>query len=172
VTRASEPNQPMAWCLFTSQSRPFAVQLDSVSEVVRVDRLVRLPLSPARLVGLCTLRRDVIPVFRPFSDQSETPGSSEEKTSEEKTIVLILRVARGNWGFLIDPGGVQIHQCLPEEIVRFEIGEHSKRMIQAGSLYSILDPEETWQELPTSVEFSYNLDSPKELVSRRGCHGT
>ncbi len=61
---SADGNARRAWYLFRSEGVPFAVGLEAVAEVVEADRPVRLPLCPPRVLGLCTVRRDVVPVVR------------------------------------------------------------------------------------------------------------
>ena len=82
-----------AWCLFRSGARPYAVRLDAVAEIVDADGLVRLPLSPPRVLGLFTLRRDVVPVLRMAEGQDDDPGGPDTKL-----VVLILRTEGGRLG--------------------------------------------------------------------------
>ncbi len=67
----------------------FAVGLEAVAEVVEVERLVRLPQSPPHVLGLCALRRDVIPVVAVQRTAAE-PSS--------RFLVLILRTSQGGMG--------------------------------------------------------------------------
>lgn len=132
-----------AFCLFRSGSRPCAVPLSAVVEVVRGDRLTRLPGSSPALAGLCILRRDVLPVFRP----AEGRGAAEPPSLAGKSFVLVLACSRGNWGLLIDPEGILVH------------GEGSvaaaREVIHDKTAYALIDPEEAWRELRASMEAWY-----------------
>jgi hypothetical protein len=80
-----------AWCLFRIDSRPYTVGLESVAEVVEAEGLVRLPLGSHRVLGLCTFRRDVVPVIA--LDPAAGPASDLAR-SDPRPLVLILRIDR------------------------------------------------------------------------------
>src|SRR5438874_1226602 len=68
------PQPPRAWCLFRCGRATLAVGLEAVAEVVEVERLVVLPHSPPRVLGLCALRREVIPVIGLVDPGDEPAG--------------------------------------------------------------------------------------------------
>ena len=96
-----------SWCLFSSGAQRFAVRLGNVAEVTLVDRFVRLPLAHPRVVGLCTIRRDVIPVFRQEA-QSESTAVVPSALFEPQALVLVLQTEWGKWGHLIESQDVSV----------------------------------------------------------------
>ncbi len=114
-----------------------------------MDRLIRLPMSPPRLVGLCKLGRDVIPVFVPFSDPVEWPASAGQTQ-----LVVVLKASKGQWGFLVDPGGVHVHEDSPASSVAAPSLEPRSVDRECSDLVSV-DPEATWQELRKLVNLWY-----------------
>ena len=147
---ASSIPQHHAWCLFNSNTRPFAVRLESVAEVVQVDRLVRLPLAPPRLVGLYALRRSVIPVFRIDGGISDA-----DQSSIGKSIVLVLRSTQGTLGFLIDREGVEIHEEEPSPSENEPVPHAEREVHRGGVPHSVIDSEAAWQELDGSISAWY-----------------
>jgi hypothetical protein len=149
MTRSPQPALSSAWCSFSSLGRMYSVRLDSVCQVVQVDRLIRLPMSPPRLVGLCKLGRDVIPVFVPFSDPVVKPAPAGQTQ-----LVLVLRATKGQWGFLVDPGGVHVHEDSPAGSVQAPSLEPPSVDRENPDLVSV-DPEATWHELRKLVNVGY-----------------
>ncbi len=118
---------PCGYFQFWSHGRSYAVALESVDQVIRMDRLIPIPFVPPTLLGLGLLRRDAMPVFvlepdHPMTEPStsETPtkvtatpwtathpseeGSAHEPaaTDPERPVVLVLRGTMGRWGLAID----------------------------------------------------------------------
>ena len=58
-----EATAAQSWCLVRIDARPFAVALGAVVEIVEAEELVRLPLCSPQVLGLCTYRRDLLPVI-------------------------------------------------------------------------------------------------------------
>jgi len=106
-------------------------------------------MSPPRLVGLCKLGRDVIPVFVPFSDPVVKPAPAGQTQ-----LVLVLRATKGQWGFLVDPGGVHVHEDSPAGSVQAPSLEPPSVDRENPDLVSV-DPEATWQELRKLVNLGY-----------------
>ena len=65
-----------------------AVRLESVAEVIWVERLTRFPLAPPQVLGLCTLRRDVIPVVL-----LDDVARSLRQAPDGKLVVLVLQTS-------------------------------------------------------------------------------
>jgi chemotaxis signal transduction protein len=142
------------WCLFKSDSRPFAVGLDAVAEVVEADRLVRLSLCPPQVLGLCTVRRDIVPVL-----SLTPPAAGGEREPEGKTIVLILRSDEGVWGIRADREGTAVADG------RFEpagsLADDAEGAAIVGTLkrgdhaHAVIDPGQTWRNVREHVEAWY-----------------
>jgi chemotaxis signal transduction protein len=139
-----------ALCLFTCGRRPLAVPLEAVAEVVELDRLVPMPLCPPRVVGLCALRRDVVPVVR---------LGDEEAGGESGHVALLLRAEPGPWGILIDRDGVAVtddghdHRDGPPTIADgvAVVGAVER----GGASHAVLDPAETARVLRDEIERWY-----------------
>ena len=52
------------FCLFRGDGRPMAISVESVAEVLETDTLIRLAWSPPQVVGMCSYRREVVPVVK------------------------------------------------------------------------------------------------------------
>ena len=154
----SVAERPSAWCLFESSSRHWAVPLESVAEIIAVDRLVRMPLCPPDLLGLCTVRREAIPVFWPVHDEA-SPGHLTPSH-----VVLILRVAQGLWGMPIiregtivleDEPGIVPTSPDPSAARPSDSPDDSSAILRGKVRYKILDPETAWHEARRSIERWY-----------------
>lgn len=139
------------WCCFRSGNRSYAVDLKAVVEVIETEGLVRLPHSPAVVLGLCAFRRDVISVVR----VGGTDGNSERRGRID---VLILRTEQGYWGLPIDRSGtVVIEDVLQEERGR-DAEDSSPGPVLLGTLRrgdvacAVIDPESTWLRLRAAIE--------------------
>ena len=143
-----------AWCLFQSGARPYAVRLDAVAEIVDADGLVRLPLSPPRVLGLFTLRRDVVPVLRMAEGQDEDPGGPDTRL-----VVLILRTEGGVWGIPVDRGttvGVEETHIDPGGPHPTGDGPEGPRtIVRGGTTFAVVDPESAWREVRATIEGWY-----------------
>ncbi len=103
VLRSSSAVSAPSWCFFRSEAYPFAVELEVVAEVVQADRLIRLAHCPPQILGMCTVRRDVIPVL------TLNPGAaSTEPAPETPVVVLVIRSDQGMWGIRIDREGTAV----------------------------------------------------------------
>ncbi len=137
------------WCCFRSGTRYFAVDLKSVVEVIETDVLVRLPQSPKCILGLCTFRRDVIPVVRLAEELPEEPRQG-------RRVVLILRTEHGTWGVDIDRSGTLVTESSLLEsrdknddgITAVVIGDVHK----GETISSVIDAEATWHRLRSAIE--------------------
>jgi hypothetical protein len=145
--------------LFRSEARPYAIRIASVAEVVRVERLVRLPLAPPRLVGLRILRRDVIPVFRPREAELKNAVATDGVS-----LVLLIRAAQGIWGLLIDREGLQVREEIPTNHERSSPDPAPDRVLIDEVTYQRIDPEIAWEELQMSMNSWYSFHSPSQLV--------
>jgi chemotaxis signal transduction protein len=150
LTGAEGPAPVAACCLFSCRSRRYAVRLDAVEEVNRVDSLVRLPLGPPRLAGLCVVRRAVVPVF-----WMDPPEADDRRAAGEHDLVLVLRIDHGSWGLLIDAEGIVVHQDGPAPESGPAEGVDPGRIVRDGKVYEVLDPAHTWHDLRMTVDAWY-----------------
>jgi hypothetical protein len=144
------------WCLFRCGSEAFAIALESVAEIVEVERLVGLPHSPPGVLGLCTLRREVVPVIAlggPWPDDATAEGAV--------TLVLILKAAAGLWALRVSAEGTAVAEE-PLEVAGM-VGPTSgaRGGVQASFLgtvrrgdsdYAVIDPEVTWRGVRESID--------------------
>ncbi|QDV35814.1 chemotaxis protein CheW [Tautonia plasticadhaerens] len=144
-----------AYCLFLSESRPLGVPLDAVAEVMEAGRLVRLPLCPGQVVGLCTYRGKIVPVVRPGDEGGGPPGGGEGGGRA----VLILRTGRGLWGLSIDRGGVSVE--VAGEGPAGEGPPIGRGFVASGSVgrrgtsHAVLDPDRSWRGVKTEIDQWY-----------------
>src|SRR4051794_7843998 len=140
-----------SWCLLHSGARPYAVRLDAVAEIVDADGLVRLPLCPPRVLGLFTLRRDVVPVIRMAEGQDQDRGGLDARL-----VVLILRTEGGVWGIRVDRGttvGVEETLNDPGGPPSTEDGPGGPRtVVRGGTTFAVVDPEPAWREVRATIE--------------------
>ena len=146
------------WCLFQSGAATYAVSLEFVAEVVEVERLVRVPHSPPRIVGLCTLRREVIPVV----NLGELQESEAGPIFAAKTMVLLLRTTRGYWAVQINAEGIVVTDEImptasPAETTEDRPGHcRTGTLTRASTSYTVIDPEATWREVRESIATWYD----------------
>lgn len=159
MRQSTERNGPRAWFLFRCLDQPYAVRLESVSEIIPADRLIRLPLAPPELVGLCAIRRDIIPVVALPGGPSR-PASSLDATSA----VLVLHAEQGVWGIGISREGVAVVEAEPQEDRLAPAPGHPemphRTICRCGSVYSVIHPERAWAGVRASVVrwYSYLLN--------------
>ena len=147
------PSPPRAWCCFRCGPASYAVGLDSVAEVVEVERLVRLPHTPPRVLGLCALRRDVVPVVALDRPESGTAGAGPGTL-----LVLILRHPQGAWGVRIDGEGTVVAEGPLDSAVPDADGSGLTflgTVRPEETAYAAIDPEASWRELRRGVEVWY-----------------
>jgi chemotaxis signal transduction protein len=151
------PCQTRPWCLFHCGTTSFAIGLEVVAEVVEADRLVRLPHSPPQVLGLCTLRREVIPVIglAPIQPGVESAGPPS------RVVVLILKTGRGPWGFRVNADGTSVAEASLEDPSPHAGQATVPGLVVAGSIrkgeavYSVIDADATWQLVRERVEDWY-----------------
>ncbi|WP_406694945.1 chemotaxis protein CheW [Singulisphaera sp. Ch08] len=150
----SAPLQPPPWCLFRSDSRPFAVGLEAVAEVVQADRLIRLAHCPPQILGLCTVRRDIVPVLSLSPDASDVALDPETPV-----VVLVLRSDQGMWGIRIDREGTAVSDGVlvaPFQGEPTTGGAEVVGSVQRGDLaHAVIDPDRTWWNVRASVDAWY-----------------
>jgi chemotaxis signal transduction protein len=151
-SRDASPFRP--WCLFKSDSRPFAVGLDAVAEVVEADRLVRLSQCPPQVLGLCAVRRDIVPVLC----LNPRPRAAE-RAAEGKYMVLILKTEQGTWGVRIDREGTTVTEgALDDEEPIASAGDGPAiigQLTRADAVHAVIDPRRTWRNVREHVERWY-----------------
>jgi chemotaxis signal transduction protein len=147
-------NEPVArsLCLFQSGSKAFAVGLESVAEVIEIDRSVRLPHSPPNVLGMCVLRRDVVPVL----DIAEYPSENTPPRALAGSTLLLLKTSQGIWGVQVSSEGIIVTDERPEAHPDQSEGG-SLGIVQRGETsYAVIDPEATWRRMRLSVERWYS----------------
>jgi purine-binding chemotaxis protein CheW len=159
----SRPTRP--WCLFQCGQAGFAIALESVAEVVEVERLVRLPHSPPRVLGLCALRREVLPVIG-MSDPGAEPDPA---ASTARVLVMILRTARGTWAVRIDPEGTAVaEESLDDPVPTGAAGGPVSfgTVSRGGASYAVIDPEATWLDVRQRAEDWYCNQMGRDTAAR------
>jgi chemotaxis signal transduction protein len=144
-----------SWCLFQS-GEPFAVPIDAVAEVVSVGRLERFPVSPPCLIGLCTLRREVIPVI---SLNSRT--RSGMTAVDTNPAVLVLASKQGRWGVMIPREGTMVFESGPEDSSVLSTSENtmSTSHVRRGETsYRIVELDTAWQRIRGAIERWYGSE--------------
>lgn len=140
-----------AACLFSCSGRGFAVRLGAIAEVISVDKLVRLPAAPPRVLGLAALRRDMVPVAQLTEAAPAQPGAA----------VLILRGDNGPWGIAVDPGATRVWREPAEESGAGPLPEDREVpgavawARYGGGLVSVIDPQAAWGGLRDSIGLRY-----------------
>ena len=155
VAESSPVNRPTRpWCLFHCGPASYAFGLESVAEAVEVECLVRLPQSPPRVLGMCTLRREVIPVIGLDRHDAELTLYA----AASKVLVLILRSAHGTWAVRINAEGTVVAEEPLEESAPAgdSAGLAFLGTVRRGDAgYAVIDPETTWRNVRQSVENWY-----------------
>jgi chemotaxis signal transduction protein len=147
---------PLAWCLFRAGSRPLAVPLECVAEIVEAAAVVPVPMVPPVIAGLHAWRREVVPVV-----ELDALTAAGPRHPEGSGALLILRTGQGPWGLRIDRAGTSV--------VRDPRAAESLcgAVERSGVVYTILDPETVWQETRAAVRAWYEASCP-EIDSARG----
>lgn len=154
-------------CLFTSQSRPLAVEMGSVDVVVEWGELVPIPLGPPHVLGFRAWRRDVVPVV-----QATGPYSYGADVGESSPLIFLLRTRQGPWGLRVDRGGVEViddQNRRTDSSTRSGIFATCGSIERAGTTHEILDVERTWQNLRSEIEGWY---ATSRAGSDRSINGT
>jgi purine-binding chemotaxis protein CheW len=137
------------------------VALHTVAEVVEAEELVRLPLCSPRVLGLCTYRRDLIPVIGLL----ENPATTESKR-EGRPLVLLLRSDHGIWGIQIDRGGTVVVEGPLDERDTRPLGSGAIVFIgsitRGESVSNVIDPEGTWRNIRGQIECWYKGEHGRE----------
>jgi purine-binding chemotaxis protein CheW len=155
-----------SWCLFAIEGRPYAVALAAVAEVVEAEQLVRLPLCSPRVLGLCTYRRDLLPVIAlgPGPAAGTATGAANRRL-----IVLILRNEHGTWGIQVDRGVAIVNQGPMDEAGAYPAGPDGAAVIgtitRGEAIHAVIDAEATWRNVREAIECGYKGVRDR----RRGC---
>jgi CheW-like domain len=151
---SNDPRASRPWCLFRIGTRAYAIGLEAVAEIIEAGGLVRLPLSPACVLGLCSFRRDVVPVVRLVEEPADAPGGDDARQT-----ILILRTEQGTWGVKIERGGTVVVEAPLDDSVALTAEPAGLAFLgairRAGMTYPAVDPERTWRRLREAVERSY-----------------
>jgi len=162
--------------------------VESVAGVLEPDRLVRLPWSPPRVLGLCAYHREAVPVVALGSlgdsaaeDRRKARGTESAFHSSKtmhtddgrsRSAVLVLSTDQGAWGIAVEPRSAVMSQEYPEHFVpraddRGAVLVGNVRF--AGTSHGILDAEATWCGLRSGVVrwcgLLSGLESPASLPS-------
>ena len=169
--REPSPSAPKrAWCVFRSGNMDFAVDLESVIEVFEVERMIRLPLRAPGVLGLCLIRREVIPVvsLRPTSE----PAHPQEATQS----VLVLTAGPNNlWGIAVQRADTAVVETEMDGWGSQPTGEGpgARGWVRRGeSLHLLIDPTQAWKELRASIERWYGLADAAAQANTMGTHGS
>jgi chemotaxis signal transduction protein len=147
----------LAWCLFGIDTRPFAVALNAVVEIVEADEFVPLAHCTPRLLGLFAYRRDLLPVI----DLSEGRPFMAEP-AEGRAVIMILRGEHEAWGIRIDRSTSVVVKGTLEDRHPATAGPGGSVVI--GSIrrgertHAAIDSEATWRNLRDSIERWYRGD--------------
>jgi chemotaxis signal transduction protein len=159
------PTRP--WCLFRTGGRgrggAFAVGLESVAEVVEVERLVGMPHSPPRVLGLCPLRRELIPAISLDDPDggggpSPAPSNPSPHAGRGKMVMLILRSTQGAWAVRIAPEGTEIVDEPLDAVEAAGTGTGPTLLgviRRDGAAHAVIDAEETWRNVRAGVTSWY-----------------
>jgi purine-binding chemotaxis protein CheW len=137
------------------------VALAAVAEVVEAEQLVRLPLCSPRVLGLCTYRRDLLPVIA----LGHAPAAARN-TADARPVVLILRSEHGSWGVQVDRGVTIVAQGPMDETGSLSAGPDGAVVIgtimRGEVIHSVIDTEATWRAVREAVEGWYKGDRSRD----------
>jgi purine-binding chemotaxis protein CheW len=178
-------DQQKSFCLFHGDAGPMAVSVESVAAVLETEFLVPLVWSPPQVLGLCSYRREVVPVISlgpaesgAGADRASRFGScpaagivtsAGKASGEEKTrcVVLILRTEHDAWGLRVDDRGTSISRECPD-FQPPRLDAHGATLIgvlpRETTRYAILDAEATWCGLRSAVARWYGR------INEPGCY--
>lgn len=133
--------------------------VDAVEGILEAARIVRLPLCPRPVAGLCTYRGRILPVVRPADDCEGWAAGHPGR----RATVLVLRTGQGLLGLLIDRDGIRIVADCEVDGGRGPDGEAraSEGLVVAGSIerdgksHAVIDPDRTWSDLRSTIERGY-----------------
>ncbi len=165
------PHAPQTWCLFRIDSRPYAVSLEHVAEVLEAEGMVRLPLGSKRVLGLCVFHRDVVPVITLGDPEGAAAGAGQPGS---RPLVLVLRSEPGIWGLRIDRGGTTVVAAPLEAGSGPALADPegpilNGTVLSEGTTHAVLDSEATWSHLRDALQRWYHGDlgpSPSVALPR------
>src|SRR5262249_54080657 len=145
------------WCLFQIDGRSLAIALSAVAEVIEAEQLVHLPLCSDQVLGVCTYRRDLLPVIALGRAPASAAGSAAGRP-----VVLILRGEHASWGVQIDRGMASVAQGPLDEPGALAAGPDggvvSGTITRGDTTHLVLDAEATWRRVREAVEGWYKGD--------------
>ncbi len=150
-----------SFCLVRCESRPLAVAVENVAQVLELDKLVRISLCPPQIAGLCPYHRQVVPVAVFPRDPAPTMLEVQQSRPSGKAdgeSVLILQTDQGVWGLKIDRGGTIITAARPSrhDPVKEADGSVTVGLIRHGGTdHALLDASATWRGLRELVVNRY-----------------
>ncbi|WP_152049630.1 chemotaxis protein CheW [Tautonia marina] len=157
TTGADPPCSSHALCLFSSDSRPLAVDLERVVEIVAAGRLIPLPLCPRQVLGLSTYRGKIVPILG-LGVRNRAHSAGEYET---RRAFLILKSHQSLWGLAIDREGVRVEvagSLRSADWVELPGGFQTAGVIEAGGVsHAILELERSWLGVKSEIERWYGL---------------
>ena len=155
-----DPETTRSYCLFPSGARLMAVDVESVEAIMQAARLVRLPLCPHPVLGLCTYRGGLLPII----GTADGPVAQDKESGIRNSAVLILRTGGGPLGLRVDRSKIAVVEgCGAEGDGRIqETSPPPGILVAAGSIvwdgmsYPLLDPDRTWRAVRDRIERGYD----------------
>ena len=150
-----------SFCLVSCQTKPLAVAVENVAEVLELDSFVRISLCPPAIAGLCPYHGQVVPVAALSGDLAPPTEKVPQSRGSGKAVresVLILQTEQGLWGLRVDRGGTIVIAARPSrhEPVMDADGSVTVGLIRhAGSDHALLDAAATWRALREMVVHGY-----------------
>ena len=158
-----DANTVQAWCLVQIDTRPFALALNAVAEIVEAEELVRLSLCSPVVLGLCAYRRDLLPVIALLDGPTAAPASG-------RPLVLIVRGEHGSWGLKIDRGGAVVAEGPLDDRRATAAKPFGPAVIgsitRGGTTYAAIDAEATWRNVRDAIERWYKGDRGRDQDRR------
>jgi purine-binding chemotaxis protein CheW len=150
-----------AWCLVRIDTRPFAFALHAVAEIVEADEFVGLALCSPRVLGLCTYRRDLLPVIGFSEGQPAASGPAVGRP-----VVMIVRSEHGTWGIRIDRGGTAVAEGPLDDRGATTVGPGGAVVIgsitRGETTHAAIDAEATWRNIRDAIERWYKGDRGRD----------
>ncbi len=145
-----------AFCLFRCATKPLAVAVGDVAEIVEIDSLVRISLCPPGIMGLCPYHREVVPVVVLGRGRSRSDPATAEKCMANGSLdtVLIMETEEGLWGVKIDRDGTVITSA---RLSRHEPKDGEDGVVTVGYIrhgetdHALVDARATWRGLRDMV---------------------